>query len=210
MKKSKINPTLLLIIPLLMFTLVIHSCFDEPNETISDKLLVMNDNDAKQLLLEKTTVLHQWFVKQSRKDNATDRYVFANALYQDLYRHPYRHLRYTKELLVDDSVDLEVKKLLIKVSQCLSFEDYLSLGDLIFDGGDSSLMYVFTFPGPEYGLVIVDNYRDSSVIELLNVIVIKYPELASSIELIQSGSSYRKAKAYRNSGEAYPVLKCSD
>lgn len=194
---------------LFLLPLFLIACNGEPNSIVSDKLPLLSSNEAEQLLLKETASLSKWILKQQKKYDSTHSYIFKNTLAKDLYKNSYKHFPYTKRLIVRDDVDLEVKKLLLRFSQCLNLKDYLLLGKVIIDVGDVDLMSVFISPGPEYGVILDENYLAPSVIVFLEMVVSKYPSIDGSVDLIKSGSNFRQTTEYRKAGELHPVLSCS-
>ena len=187
---------------------LLTACNGEPYSTVSDKLPLLTPNKAEQLLLKEVTELSNWILIQRDKYDSTHRHVFNNTMVIDLYKNSYKHLPYSKRLLLRDDVGFEVKSLLVRFSQCLELEDYLLLGKALIELDDLELATVFISPGPEYGVMLDLNYLDPSVISFLDIAVGKYPSIKGSVELIKSGSNFEQTLEYRKAGELQPVLSC--
>ncbi|GAA6136336.1 hypothetical protein NBRC116583_00830 [Arenicella sp. 4NH20-0111] len=187
----------------------LFACGNEPSSTVTDRFESLESSEEiEELLLDEVGRLSQWVLKKRRELDSTHSYIFENVLVKDLYINSIRHLPYTKKIVANEALNFEVKKLLIRFSQCLNLDDYLSLGRLVYTTGDEDLMTVLISPGPEYGVKLDENYSDPEVIEFLDLVLYKYPVLVESIELIRSGSNFRQTIEYRKAGEQQPVLTC--
>ena len=117
------------------------------------------DNESNELYEQTVVSLSKWFDRQSKKYNSSDFYVFENPVFRDLYFNPTKHLEYAIKYITKPEGDLKVKKLIIKTLQCLSFERYLSLGELILKMNDDKVAMMYLSPGPEYGITLDKNYQ---------------------------------------------------
>jgi len=197
-------------ISLFIFLLVLCNvgCSSEPTKKITDEFDSLSSSQGKKLLVIELTKLNEWIVKKQKVYDSSDAYIFQNTLVKDLYGNPYSYFLYAKEVVGDDGVDVEVKKLVIKLSQCLKLNDYLDLGGAVIGTGDGELMTVYVSPGSEYGVVLDENYLDKNVVSFLGRVVSKYPSLSEVVELTSSGININRINAYRKSGEVYPVIQC--
>ena len=185
-------------------------CVWEPKSQISSDLMLLNKDKGEHLLRKEVYKLNEWRRTQQKKYDSTHFYIFQNPLVKNLYGHPYSHFKLTQEIISDNTVDVGVKELLIRLSQCVSLKDYLHLGWVVADTDNEELMTVHLSPGSEYGYLLSENYLDMNVVSFLKEIVKKYPSLAGTTELILSGTNIKRINAYKVSGENLPVLKCSN
>ncbi len=192
-----------------LLVLVLSACGGEPASPVTKKLETLKSDEGQHLLLREVASLNEWVLRQQKKYDSTDSYVFQNILVKDLYQNPYKHFRFTTSILKDNSIDVELKKQLVRLSQCLKLKDYLSLGIIVSDIGDVELMTVFISPGPEYGTILDDNYLNPLVVMFLDDLAVRYPSLEKTIDLIRNGINSRRINAYRKTGESYPILNCS-
>jgi hypothetical protein len=125
-----------------------------------------------------------------------------------LHKNSKKNFEYIKKYLAKGPLD-SAKEILILSSQCLSIEEYVSLGKLILslDRIDLSIMYLV--PGPEYGFILDKYYESDIVIDILKSYQLAHPDLKESIDLILAGVTIRRYKEYIEYGaDKLPFLDC--
>lgn len=125
-----------------------------------------------------------------------------------LHKNSTKNFEYIKKYLAKGPSD-SAKEILILSSQCLSIEEYVSLGKLILslDRIDLSIMYLV--PGPEYGFILDKNYESDIVIDMLKSYQLAHPDLKESIDLILVGVTIRRYREYIEYGaDKLPFLDC--
>ncbi len=188
--------------------LYLLACEGGPDLLTSKRPEVLSYPEGQRLLLKEVTKLYEWNLRQQKKEDSTDSYVFKHPFVKDIYQNPYKYFENTKYLLKDNTVDIALKIQLVVISQCLTLNDYLTLGSIVIDAGSIELMTAYISPGPEYGTILDDNYLNPRVIELLSVVISRYPLLKETVDLTKSGTNSNRINEYRKSGEQYPVLSC--
>jgi hypothetical protein len=171
-------------------------------------LASLDSDQGKALLIKEVSELKSWIIKKEKENDSSDAYIFSNVLAKDLYQHADSHLAISKNLISDEHVDEGIKKILIKLSQCLSLENYLTLGEVVYATNNKNLIITYLSPGPQYGFTLDQHHSDINVVEFLKKTQKKFPDLKNSIELTISGSTLTSYVELIRFGENFPALSC--
>lgn len=164
--------------------------------------------EVEDFLAKELKRLLEWIKFREYFEDSGDYYVFKNKLFIDLYINSDKHFAYTKLLLVSKKLSLEEKRLLIRTSQCLNLNQYLQLGNILFEYGNLDLLATYIYPAPRFGYIIQDNHIRDDVSYFLNKVSMAYPALqeisSRKFNEVQS-SSVKELIVF---GEDLPRLKC--
>ncbi len=193
----------------------VGACAAEPEEKISEQLLRLSNEEARTLLLSKVDSLSKWHAEMSNLRDSDNKHLFDNALVQDLYKNPYSHFQLTMKMMSESRVSDDAKLFLVRLSQCLSVNDYLQLGGVVFDSvvaGQSgeAILKAMVSPGAEWGTLIALNYTTKDVEAfLLRIRENKaMKNMSPEIERILNGTRADFIRSYVKAGEHFPVLSC--
>ncbi|MFT5281191.1 MAG: hypothetical protein ACI94Z_000001 [Yoonia sp.] len=174
------------------------------------KIIDGNDIESTQIYRKQISKLSDWIDTAKEYDNSGDYFIFQNDLFAEMYQNPNLHLELSKDYILDETNSVSKRKLVIRMLQCLSIDDYLALGFQIVKLGDERISTTYLSPGPQYGYLIDGNYQDEKQKALLELFAAKQPMLKETIELIESGSNIKRYNELREFGEHLPVLKCTN
>ena len=202
----KIKFLALAIITILPFVLMINN--SGANDPISKRLSTTYTDDSNQLYAKEILELAKWIEYQQKVHDSGDYYIFNNAVFKDLYLNPKLHFKYGMKFILDPQASSHAKQIVVKTLQCLPLTDYLALGKRIIKINDVALSTTYLSPGPEYGFIIDKNNKNKEVKVQLLDFRDKQPKLATTIELIMSGSNINRYEELKAFGEKLPVLEC--
>lgn len=178
----------------------------------------MPQDEAERLLVREIRVLNKWKIEMEEENDSSNAFMFSNKLVKDLYQHPYAHLKLTMNIISDEEIEGEVKKTLVKLSQCVELSDYIKLGERILksftdSGSGQEVLRTYLSPGLEWGTLLDENYQSQHVILLLKKFY-QNEEIAKvnepTIELIMTGSNASLITEYRKQGSPFPSMPCSE
>ena len=141
---------------------------------------------------------------------------FKMPLVGHLYRNPFDHLEAGMDLLSDESVALEDKRLEIRLLQCLPLDNYLGLIAWAIDAREDGrveegVLITLVSPGPEWGTTIALQYNNPHVLRLLEDMRRRLPDdrgLMESVDLIVTGTLASYISEYSSVGERLPWSGC--
>lgn len=180
----------------------------EPDAKISSQLETLESVQAKKLLVNELGLLRLWILEQEKVDDTSDVYMFRNVLVKDLYRNGRSYRAVTNAVIADESIGLEIKRMLIKLSQCLTLDEYLELGDVVYTTNNIQLMGTYLSPGPEYGFILDQYHANIEVRKFLEKVIGRFPDLKENVELTTSGETLTSYIEYIRYGSKYPALSC--
>lgn len=195
----------------------IGACVTEPKEKISDRLFQLPSEDAKILLRSKVDSLSKWHAQMSNLRDSDNEYLFRNVLVRDLYKNPHAHFQLTMELLNDPKVNDEVKLFLVRLSQCLSVDEYLRLGEVVLNSvvaghSGEEVLRTLVSPGEEWGTVVALNYESKNVEAFLRRIQ-RHKALRDKFTVIDgilNGTKAAFIRSYVKAGEHFSMLICEN
>ncbi len=206
------------ILSIIIFSLVSFSCHAAYDFVpISKKIEMFDKEKGLRLYVDNMKEIIAW-----RKDNEKEHYlpgssVFDNIMIIDMYKNSYRHYKRTIDILNTKGISKEVKFMAINLSQCLSIDDYISLGRVIYSSVSSknsevSILGYYISPGMEWGTIFSDNYKNEKIRKFLNEIL-QDKEYGPSLEILINNNILSGAfllsyiKSHRQYG-AFPTINC--
>lgn len=187
---------------------LLSGCDNDPKEHITSRLSATYDANSNELYRKAIFELTEWIEKESVVHDSGHYYIFNNDVFKDLYLNPSYHFKYGVRYILDSQANSQVKQLIVRTLQCLPLAEYLELGKNIIELDDLDLSTTYLSPGPEYGFIIDEHYKNSDVKTLLTEFQVKQPELVGTIELIRTGTNINRYRELRKFGEKLPVLEC--
>ena len=201
-----------LLVLIYIISLPLYGCLPINNGPKGGLTRVIDGNgiESTQTYREQISKLSDWIETAKEYDNSGDYFVFQNDLFVEMYQNPSLHLELSKDYILDKTISVSKRKLVIRMLQCLNIDDYLALGFQIVKLNDERISTTYLSPGPQYGYIIDENYQDENLKVLLELFATKQPMLKATIELIESGSNIKRYNELSEFGEDLPVLECTN
>ena len=150
-------------------------------------------------------------------DDISYRSYFENPGFRDLYTNPYWHRSASIELWKMTDVPIEMKKLSVRLLQCLPLPEYVALMSAAFadyKAGDVPADVVETLisPGSNFGTHLGLAYRDTAVSSALKNIAndaAASAEMREQIAWILTGKDAEFVREYNLPSEPLPNISCT-
>ena len=205
------------ILIVIMITLNPNVCASFDFVPISKKIEKLSKKDGMNLYITNMKNIIQW-----RNENEKEHYlpgpsVFDNVMIIDMYKNSYRHYKRTVDIIHSKTIGDEIKFMVINLSQCLSIDDYISLGKEIHSGvinksSDISILKYYISPNMDWGTKFSDNYKNKKIRVFLNKLLQK-EEYGPSFRVlinnnILTGAQHSYIESHRKYGASFPAIRC--